>query len=111
MNVDAIFDQDAVDAFIVAVARQTPADAIRLNDPEAQRLATPNRLCGQAADQYDGEDIPIVRNPLDQLIERGLKSNNFVSVTVFGHSRCLGLGSIGRSDILMPIDNGVGIEE
>src|SRR5262245_11063703 len=28
VNVDAIFDQDAEDAFVIAIARQAPADAI-----------------------------------------------------------------------------------
>src|SRR4029077_14409352 len=33
VNVDAVFDQDAEDALVIAVARQTPADAGGLDDP------------------------------------------------------------------------------
>ncbi len=44
VNVDAVFDQDAEYAFVVAIARQAPADAVRLDDPHAQRLAIPDRF-------------------------------------------------------------------
>ena len=96
VNVDAVFDQDAEDAFVVAVARQAPADAVRLDDPQAERLALPDRFRRQAPHQHDGEHVTILRDPLDQLIQSGFESSDFFEVIVLRHWLRLGL-ELGRS--------------
>ena len=103
MNVDAVFDQDAEDAFVIAVARQTAADAVRLDDPQSQRFAPPDRFCRQAPHQHDGEHVTVLRDPLDQLIERGFESSDFLSVVAFGHALLLALAACtGGDHILVP---------
>ena len=95
MNVDAVFDQDAEYTFVIAIARQAPADAIRLNDPQSERLAPPDRLRAQAAHLHHGEQITVLRDPLDQLIQSGLESSDFFNIIVFGHELRLGLVQSG----------------
>src|SRR5262249_37437268 len=45
VNVNGVFDQSAKDTFLIAIAQEPPADAIRLDDPQRQRLTLPDSLC------------------------------------------------------------------
>ena len=84
MNVDPIFDQDTEDAFVIAVARQAATDAVRLDDPQAERFAMPDRFRRQTAHQHDGEDVTVLRDSLDQLVQCGLESFDFFGVIFLG---------------------------
>ena len=86
MNVDAVFDEDAEDAFVIAVTRQPPADAVRLNDPQSERLAMPDRFGRQTSHQHDGKHITILRDSLDELIQRRVESIDFRSVIILVHA-------------------------
>jgi hypothetical protein len=55
VNVDPVFNQDAEDAFVIAIARQAPADSVCLDDPQTERFAMPDRFGRQAPHQYDRE--------------------------------------------------------
>ena len=68
MDVDAVFDQDPEHAFIIAIARYAPTHAIRLNDPQPERLALPDRFRRQTPHLHDGEYVAIFRDPLDKLV-------------------------------------------
>ena len=106
VNIDLVFDQDAEDAFIIAVAWQAATDAIRLDDPQSERFATPDRLWRQAADQDDGKNVTVLGDPLDQLIQCDLESLNFFGIVflgdviVSGHESASGGTSKDRSNIL-----------
>ena len=90
VNVDAIFDQDAEYAFVLAIARQSPADAVRLDDPQSERFALPDRFGRQASHQHDGKDVTILRDPLDELTQRRFESSDFCNVIAFSHALLLG---------------------
>src|SRR5262249_45407436 len=103
VNVDAVLDEDTEDALVLAVARQAPADAVRLDDPQRQRLALPDRFRPQAAHQHDGEHVTVLRDPLDKLLSRGFEAREFFNVIVLGHRCRLGLVPTGRGGILVNV--------
>jgi len=88
--------------------RLTPS---ALNDPQPERLAMPDRFRRQAPHQYDGEHVTVLRDPLDQLIQRGFDRATFSTslflVMGFASAWC----SIGRSGILVPFDLSVPLRD
>jgi hypothetical protein len=85
VNVDAVLDEDAKDAFVRAVARDAPRDAVRLDDPQRQRMSRPHRFRPQAPHLDDGEHITVRHDPLGELGEGGLEAGEFCSVVIAGH--------------------------
>ena len=75
----------------VAVTAKSAGDSVGFDDPQPERLAIPNSLLRQTADQHDGEHVPVFGNAIDQLIKRALKPGNFLSIRFFRHNspRCV----------------------
>ena len=67
VNVDAVLDQGAKDAFVGPIAGQPPGDAVCLDDPQRERVALPHRFEQQGPHLHDGEHVAVFHDALDEL--------------------------------------------
>ena len=59
--------------------------AILIDAKRKNGFALPDRFSRQASHQYDGKQVTILRDPRDELLERGFESSEFFSVIFPGH--------------------------
>jgi hypothetical protein len=89
VNVDAVFDEDAEQPLVVAVAEDATTDAVRFDNPDFDRLSVPDRLERETADKYHGKNVSIFRDTIDEVSERGLEAREFFGVGFVGHGLSL----------------------